>query len=99
MAKLKGNLVVGQSGGPTAVINCSLVGVVREAMRHDCFEEVYGARWGIRGVLDETLMDLRREDDSVLEGLRYTPSAALGSVRYKIREDDYGRILDVFVCP
>jgi len=96
MDRLRGNLIVGQSGGPTAVINNSLVGVVREAMQQDCIEEIYGARWGIRGVLDETLMDLRREHDSVLEGLRYTPSAALGSVRYKLKEDDYARILEVF---
>ena len=96
MVRLRGNLIVGQSGGPTAVINNSLVGVVREAMQQDCVEEVYGARWGIRGVLDETLMDLQREHDSVLEGLRYTPSAALGSVRYKLKEDDYARILEVF---
>ncbi len=96
MERLKGNLVVGQSGGPTAVINNSLVGVVREAMRHDCIEGIYGARWGIRGVLDEILMDLQRESGSVLEGLRYTPAAALGSVRYKLKESDYARMLEVF---
>jgi 6-phosphofructokinase 1 len=78
------------------VINNSLVGVVREALQHDCIEGIYGARWGIRGVLDEHLLDLRREQDSVLEALRYTPSAALGTVRYKLVEEDYARILEVF---
>ena len=96
MAKLKGSLVVGQSGGPTTVINSSLLGVIQEAMQHDCIQGIYGARWGIRGVLDEELIDLEREDDTVLEALLHTPSAALGTVRYKLKEQDYARILEVF---
>jgi len=93
---LRGNLIVGQSGGPTAVINNSLVGVIREALTHESIEGIYGSRWGIRGVLEEELIDLRRQSQETLEGLRYTPAAALGTVRYKLKEDDYERILKVF---
>ena len=79
---LRGNLIIGQSGGPTAVINNNLVGVIREAMAHDAIEGIYGSRWGIQGVLEEELIDLRKQSQQTLEGLRYTPAAALGTIRY-----------------
>lgn len=91
-----GNLVVAQSGGPTAVINNSLVGVVHAALRERTIEGIYGARFGIQGVLNEQLLDLRQVPDDVWNGLRATPAAALGSVRHKLTDDDCQRILAVF---
>lgn len=92
---MRGNLVVGQSGGPTAVINASLVGVIQEALRYDAIDNVYGMRHGIEGLLKEDLVDLRSESAQTLERLRYTPSAALGSCRHKLSDDDYEQILRV----
>lgn len=84
MAELVGNLLVAQSGGPTAVINASVAGVVQEAGRHECIEEIYGGLNGILGVLNEELIDLNDEKARTIEGLKYTPAAALGTCRYKI---------------
>ena len=94
----KGNLVVGQSGGPTAVINNSLVGVIHEAMRHSEIGEIYGMLHGISGVLNEELVDLRQESAETLERLRHTPGSALGTVRYKVRSPDYDRLLEVLMA-
>ncbi len=102
MAALKGNAVVAQSGGPTAVINASACGVIQSALaRPDTFTGVYGALNGIRGVLFEELYDLGREEPGVIDGLKRTPSAALGSCRYKLKDlnkdrTDYERIVEVF---
>ncbi len=84
MAELTGNLLVAQSGGPTAVINASLAGVIQEAGRHDCIEELYGGSNGILGILNEDLIDINDQKAKTIEGLRYTPAAALGTCRYKI---------------
>ncbi|MGQ9632290.1 MAG: 6-phosphofructokinase [bacterium] len=94
--RLKGRLVVGQSGGPTAVINASLVGVFQEALKHDEITGIYGALHGIEGVLREEFVDLKREKPETIQGLMKTPSAALGSCRHKLKEEDYARILEVF---
>jgi 6-phosphofructokinase 1 len=97
MADLIGNAVFAQSGGPTAVINSSISGAVREAMKHDCFEGLYAAYNGILGVLQEELFDLRRERAMDIENLKRTPSSALGSCRFKVKsEDDIARIVEVF---
>ncbi|GAB4526921.1 MAG: 6-phosphofructokinase [Anaerolineae bacterium] len=95
MSELRGNMVVGQSGGPTAVINSSVCGAVQEAMRHDAIQDIYGMCHGIQGFLQEELIDLRKEDPATIEGLRRTPSAALGSCRYKLRDQDYQRVVEV----
>ncbi len=92
----RANLVVGQSGGPTAVINNSLIGVVHQALKSDKIDGIYGMLHGIRGVLDQELIDLRRESAQTLERIRMTPGSALGTVRYKVRPEDYDRLLDVF---
>ena len=84
MAELVGNLLVAQSGGPTAVINASVAGVIQEAGRHQCIEEIYGGLNGILGILDEELVDLNEEKAKTIEGLKHTPAAALGTCRYKI---------------
>jgi 6-phosphofructokinase 1 len=94
MAK-KWNLVVGQGGGPTAVINCSLLGVVQEAMAQDKVGEIYGMAGGIEGFMHNQLVDMRRQPADVLEGLRQTPGSALGTCRYKPKDDDLARILEV----
>src|SRR5881397_2312921 len=84
MPELVGNLLVAQSGGPTAVINASVAGVVQEAGRHECIEEIYGGLNGILGILNEDLVDLNEEKAKTIEGLKHTPAAALGTCRYKI---------------
>ncbi len=84
MAELVGNLLVAQSGGPTAVINASVAGVVQEAGKHECIEEIFGGLNGILGILNEELIDLNDEKARTIEGLKYTPAAALGTCRYKI---------------
>jgi 6-phosphofructokinase 1 len=93
---LSGVLVVGQSGGPTPVINASLAGVVGEALQHDCFTAIYGLVHGIEGALKEELLNLTAETPANLELLARTPASALGSCRHKLSEDDYERILAVF---
>jgi len=93
---LRRNLLVAQSGGPTAVINSSISGIVTEAAKSTNVEGIYGAINGILGVLKEDLVDLRREDHSSIQRLRQTPSAALGSCRYKLNDRDYDRLLEVF---
>lgn len=95
MAAIRGNLIVGQSGGPTAVVNASLVGIVQQALRHDAIGEIYGMRFGVFGLLREDLVDLRRVPADTLEGLRRTPSAALGSSRTDLGDDDVDRILHI----
>ncbi|HIE28433.1 TPA: 6-phosphofructokinase [Candidatus Poribacteria bacterium] len=94
--KLKGNLIVGQSGGPTAVINNSLCGVIQEAQKHSDIENIYGMLHGIQGLLEENIIDLGRQKPEIIEGLRSTPSAALGSCRYKLKDEDCEKILDIF---
>ena len=83
---LKGKLVVGQSGGPTPVINASLAGVIQEALQHPMFEAVYGMVLGIEGALYENFIDLSRELPDTIETLRQTPASALGSCRHKVSE-------------
>lgn len=92
----KGNLVVGQSGGPTAVINQSLWGVVSEALKHEAIEGIYGALNGVEGILKETFIDLRKESRETLEQVAQTPGAALGSCRKKPTADECKTIFDIF---
>ncbi|MBV8470875.1 MAG: 6-phosphofructokinase, partial [Burkholderiaceae bacterium] len=80
---LSGKILVAQGGGPTAVINQSLVGVVLEARRHKGIARVYGARHGVRGILNEDFVDLTQETSHNLELVASTPSSALGSTRDK----------------
>jgi 6-phosphofructokinase 1 len=92
---VKGNAVIGQSGGPTSVINSSLAGVIAECKAKGLVDNVYGMNFGIKGFMDERLIDLSGQDEDVLEGLRSTPSSALGSSRHKVKDDDLPRILAV----
>ena len=98
---LKGACIIGQSGGPTSVINASAYGVIRTALDNEAITKVYGAEHGIKGVLNDRLIDMTQEDAAELELLLYTPSSALGSCRYKIADPDaddtdYKRILEIF---
>lgn len=95
MSKAKGNLAIGQSGGPTVAINSSLCGVIHEALAHDEIGEIYGMFRGIQGLLKDQFIDLRRQSAEVIKGLRHTPGAALGTGRYKVTPNDYERILEV----
>jgi 6-phosphofructokinase len=91
----RGHLLIGQSGGATAVINASLVGAVHAALASDAIEGIYGARFGIEGLLKEDVLDLRRETAATWDALLQTPSAALGSCRYKLQPEDPERALAV----
>ena len=98
---LKGACIIGQSGGPTSVINASAYGVIRTALDSEAITKVYGAEHGIKGVLNDRLIDMDQEDPAELELLPYTPSSALGSCRYKmadpdVDDTDYKRILEIF---
>ncbi len=98
---LVGSVIIGQSGGPSSVINCSAYGVIKTALDSEYVTKVYGANHGIKGVLDDRLMIMDEEDPAELERLLYTPSSALGSCRYKIADPDvddtdYKRILEIF---
>ena len=84
MAELLGNLLVAQSGGPTAVINSSVAGVICEAGKHECIEDIYGGLNGVYGILREELVDIGEENTSDIQRLKHTPAAALGTCRYKI---------------
>ncbi|HEY7346855.1 MAG TPA: 6-phosphofructokinase [Ktedonobacterales bacterium] len=90
----KGALLIGQSGGATAVINASLAGAVQEATRSEQVGGMYGALHGIEGVLKRQIIDLRQESDETWSRALATPSAALGSCRYKLKPEDPARALE-----
>ncbi len=92
---IKGNAVIGQSGGPTSVINSSLAGVITAARASGIISGVYGMNFGIEGFMNEWLFDLGAQPDDIIRGLRRTPSSALGSSRHKLKEEDFSRILSI----
>ena len=96
----KANLVVGQSGGPTCVINSSLYGVIKEAIKNEKIDKVFGTLNGVNGLINNNLVTLNDLDNENLELLKQTPSAILGSVRYCLKNDfsheDYPKILETF---
>ena len=102
MKKLVGNLVYGQSGGPTAVINASAYGVITEALKNnEIIKEVYAMKHGIQGALNEDFYQMSEQDPEEIELLKHSPGSAFGTVRYKMpnfREDetDYIRLLYIF---
>ncbi len=106
MSILRGNAVVGQSGGPTAAINATLAGVVKGALnakREGVINTLYGMRNGVEGFLKEDLIDLTRffEDESKIKTLIQTPAAALGSCRRKLKDyetdaETYAKLLEIF---
>jgi 6-phosphofructokinase len=97
MAELVGNVLVGQSGGPTSVINASVAGIVAEALNNESMEEIYGGLNGVLGILQEDLVDLAAESQQQIRALKHTPGAALGTCRYKLKKQaDFERVLEVF---
>jgi 6-phosphofructokinase 1 len=97
MAELVGNVLVGQSGGPTSVINASVAGIIAEALNHECIEEIYGTLNGVLGLLQEELIDLASESQQQIRALKHTPGAALGTCRFKLKKQaDFDRVLEVF---
>ena len=96
MSSPRGNALIGQSGGPTCVINQSLVGVIEEAVASERIDRVLGAVHGIQGVLDERLIDLGRESKTTLESVATTPCAALRSIRKKPTREECEAVLRVF---
>lgn len=101
MSKLKGACLIGQSGGPSAVLNASALGCIEAALKSDNITHVYGAAHGIKGVLDDRLYDMNLEDREEMKFMLHTPSSVLGTCRYKLQDflvDDweYRRILEIF---
>lgn len=92
---MKGNCIVGQSGGPTGVINASVAGVVQEAENHPEIEGIFGMRFGVEGLLAENVIDLGQEKSETIAGLRGTPGSALGSSRHKLKDPDFDPLLKV----
>jgi ATP-dependent phosphofructokinase / diphosphate-dependent phosphofructokinase len=90
-----GNLLIGQSGGATAVINASLIGAVEAALQDQRIGGIYGMHHGIEGLLKEDLIDLRHQQSSLWSQLLHTPSAALGSCRYKLQEHDLEHAIEI----
>jgi len=91
-----GNALIGQSGGPTSVINQSLVGVIETCVASDRVQRVYGAVHGIKGILEDQLIDLGRESQETLEAVAKTPCAALRSVRKKPTREECVEVLHAF---
>lgn len=97
----QGNAVIGQSGGPTSVINSSLCGVIQGCLRQGRTESgeskidtVYGMQYGIEGFLKDMVIDLGKQPEETIENLKYTPASALGSCRYKLQEKDFAPVLE-----
>ena len=95
------NLIVAQSGGPTTAINATLAGVIKEWLSENNGARVYGARFGVEGILKENIIDLTELSEDDLDKLMRTPSSALGSCRYKLSdpkedESDFKRVVEVF---
>jgi ATP-dependent phosphofructokinase / diphosphate-dependent phosphofructokinase len=90
------NALIAHGGGPTSVINASLAGLIEESRVRRTFDKLYGARFGIRGLLGENFMELLAQDETLVRAVASTPGSALGSSRFKLSEEDYGRILEVF---
>jgi 6-phosphofructokinase 1 len=95
MGKLEGKAVIAQGGGPTAVINQSLVGAVLEARKYPHITHVYGARFGVRGIVEEEFVDLSQATTHNLEMVASTPSSALASTRDKPDEGYCAKIFEV----
>ena len=92
----KANAVIGQSGGPTGVINASLVGVIEEANKHPEIENLYGAIHAIEGMANEEFVDLKKLSVDTLKGVAASPCSALGSSRKKPDKEYCAKIMEVF---
>ena len=93
--KLTGNMMIAQSGGPTVVINRSLIGAVKEAKKHKEIKKIIGSLHGIKGILEEDFIDLKKESAKNLDLVAQTPSSGLGSVRKKPTKEDCAAIFNI----
>ncbi|SHF66541.1 6-phosphofructokinase [Caldanaerobius fijiensis DSM 17918] len=98
---LRGNCLVAQSGGPTSVINGSLYGVITQALKENSFGKILGGIHGIKGILEGKIKDLTEVSMDLLEKVKLSPSAALGSCRYKLKDprestEEYEKLFKVF---
>ncbi len=92
------NAVVGQSGGPTAVINQSLVGVIETVEEYGEIDRLFGARYGVQGIIENNFIELNGLDADLLERIADTPCAALGSTRDKVDEEYCRKIFNAFTA-
>ena len=92
---LQGNAIIGQSGGPTSVINASLVGIIQAAVECEGITSVLGMRYGIEGFLEENIIDLGAESLETLEQIKNTPSSALGSCRLNLQDHHLPKVLEL----
>ena len=90
------NLLIVHGGGPTAVLNASLYGVIKEAKKYEQIDKVYGAIGGTEAILNETFLDLAKTSDEELELLLQTPGTAIGSSRFVLEQEHYDKMVDVF---
>jgi len=90
---MKGNAIIGQFGGPTSVINSSLCGLIQEGLKSKKIDKVLGMKYGIQGLIQDEIFDLGKENPQVIEELRQTPSSALGSCRYILKDEDFPVIM------
>ncbi len=90
------NILVAHGGGPTAVINCSLQGVVEAARASGKVDKIYAARFGAEGILAGDLIDLTNVPAATIARLSHTPASAIGSCRRKLTDGDYPAVLDCF---
>jgi len=101
MAQIKGACIIGQSGGPTAVINASAAGLIETALKNENITRVLAAEHGIVGILNDRLFDCSIELPEEISLLKHTPSSAIGTCRYKLKDSeeddtDYKRLLEIF---
>ena len=97
------NCIVAQSGGPTAVINSSVVGLLKANNEIKAFDKVYAGLNGIEGILNGNIIDLSSFSEDEINEFRYTPSSGLGSCRYKMKHieestEEYDKLLDILKC-
>ena len=96
----EGNAIIGQSGGPTSVINASLCGVIQTCIKNGKvgqsarINKILGMKYGIEGFMQDQVIDLGAQPSDVIEGLKSTPASALGSCRYKLKEADFAPVLE-----
>ena len=98
----QGNAIIGQSGGPTSVINASLAGVVQGCLELGSIgkngatiDKILGMQYGVEGFMQEKLLDLGAMPAEKIEGLKTTPASALGSCRHKMKEEDFAPVLEM----
>ena len=93
---MPGNMLIAHGGGPTPVINSSLQGAIEEAKKHAAVKNIYGARFGVEGILSGDLIDLSSSSSELVSKLGFTPASALGSCRRKLTAEDYPIVLECF---